>query len=176
MKSSPSLTIARENLHTATSTPQFFFFFFKESNYNRLPQWLSSKKSIWHAGEVVSIPGLGRSPGEGNGNPLLYSCLGNPVRNGAWRAAVHRGHKELDTTEQLNNKKPLYVVYRKPALNMRTTQSMEFSRPEHWNAEKLLPSPGNLPNPWVKPRSPAAHVGSLPAEPLGKPKYKDRCG
>ena len=49
----------------------------------------------------VSIPGLGRSPGEGNGNPLLYSCLGNPVRNGAWRAAVPRGHKELDTTKKL---------------------------------------------------------------------------
>ena len=114
MKGSPSL-------HAATSAPKFnFFFFFKESNYNRLPQWLSSKKSIWHAGEVVSIPGLGRSPGERNGNPLLYSCLGNPVRNGAWRAAVHGGHNELDTTEQLNNKKPLYVVYRKPILNMRT--------------------------------------------------------
>ena len=36
------------------------------------------------------IPGLGRSPGEGNSNPLQYSCLGNPMDTGAWRATVHR--------------------------------------------------------------------------------------
>ena len=35
------------------------------------------------------IPGLGRSPGEGSGNPLQYSCLGNPMDRGAWRAIVH---------------------------------------------------------------------------------------
>ena len=35
------------------------------------------------------IPGLGRSPGDGNGNPLQYSCLGNPMDRGAWRATVH---------------------------------------------------------------------------------------
>ena len=37
-----------------------------------------------------SIPGLGRSPGGGNGNPLPYSCLGNPMDRGAWQAAAHR--------------------------------------------------------------------------------------
>ena len=36
-----------------------------------------------------SISGLGRSPGEGNGNPLQYSCLGNPMDRGVWRAIVH---------------------------------------------------------------------------------------
>ena len=41
-------------------------------------------------GNTGSIPGLGRSPGEGNGNSLQYSCLENPVNRGAWRAAVHR--------------------------------------------------------------------------------------
>ena len=46
-------------------------------------------------------PRLGRSPGEGHGNPLQYSCLENPMDRGAWRATVHRGHKESDTTEQL---------------------------------------------------------------------------
>ena len=40
-------------------------------------------------GDMGSIPGLGRSPGEGNGNPLQYSCLENPMDGGAWRAAVH---------------------------------------------------------------------------------------
>ena len=40
-------------------------------------------------GDVVLIPGLGRSPGEGNGNPLQYSCLGNPMDRGGWQATVH---------------------------------------------------------------------------------------
>ena len=41
------------------------------------------------AGNMGSIPGLGRSPGEGNGNPLQYSCLENPMEGGAWQATVH---------------------------------------------------------------------------------------
>ena len=45
-----------------------------------------------------SIPGLGRSPGVGNGSPLQYSCLKNPMERGAWRASP-QGHKESDTTE-----------------------------------------------------------------------------
>ena len=40
--------------------------------------------------DMGSIPGLGRSPGEGNGNPLQYSCLENPMDRGAWWATVHR--------------------------------------------------------------------------------------
>ena len=43
-----------------------------------------------NAGDIhSSVPGLGRSPGEGHGNPLQYSCLGNPMDRGAWRAIVH---------------------------------------------------------------------------------------
>jgi len=42
------------------------------------------------SGDTISIPGLGRSPGEGNGNPFQYSCLGNPVNRGAWWATDHR--------------------------------------------------------------------------------------
>ena len=41
------------------------------------------------AGDQASIPGLGRSPGEGNGSPLQYSCLENPMDRGAWQATVH---------------------------------------------------------------------------------------
>ena len=41
-------------------------------------------------GDMALIPGLGRSPGEGNGNALQYSCLGTPIDRGAWRATVHR--------------------------------------------------------------------------------------
>ena len=42
-----------------------------------------------NAGDMGPIPGLGRSPGEGNGNPLQYSCLGNPMDRRTWRATVH---------------------------------------------------------------------------------------
>ena len=48
-----------------------------------------SKESACSAGDPGSIPGLGRSPGEGNGNPLQYPCLENLMDRGAWRAAVH---------------------------------------------------------------------------------------
>ena len=51
--------------------------------------------------DASSIPGSGRSPGEKNGYPLQYSCLENSMNRGAWRATVHRGHKESDTTERL---------------------------------------------------------------------------
>ena len=46
-------------------------------------------ESACNAGDPGSIPGLGRSPGEGNGNPLQYSCLENPTDGGAWQATVH---------------------------------------------------------------------------------------
>ena len=51
--------------------------------------WLSGKESICNAGDVSSIPGLGTSPGAGNGNPLQFSYLGNPMGKGAWQATVH---------------------------------------------------------------------------------------
>ena len=57
---------------------------------NGLPQRFSGKESTCNAGDLGSIPGSGRSPGEGNGNPLQYSCLENPMDRGAWRAADHR--------------------------------------------------------------------------------------
>ena len=56
------------------------------------------KESLCNAGNQGSIPRLGRSPGEGNGNPLQYSSLENPIGRGAWRATVHRV-AESDMTE-----------------------------------------------------------------------------
>ena len=47
------------------------------------------KESAYNAGDPSLIPGLGRSAGEGHGNPLLYSCLENPTNKGAWGATVH---------------------------------------------------------------------------------------
>ena len=51
-----------------------------------------------NARDTGSIPGSGRYPGEVNGNPLQYSCLGNPMDREAWRSTVDRVTKELDTT------------------------------------------------------------------------------
>ena len=68
----------------------------------RLPRWCSSKESTCQCGDTedtVSIPGSGRSPGAGNGNPLQNSCLENSMDRGAWQATVHGVTKELDTTE-----------------------------------------------------------------------------
>ena len=51
-----------------------------------------------NAGDTGLIPGLGRFPGEGNGNPLQYSCLGNLTDRGAWRARVHGVSVQSDMT------------------------------------------------------------------------------
>ena len=51
-----------------------------------------------NAGDVGLIPGSERSAGEGNDNPLQYSCLENPMDRGAWQATVHGVTKELDAT------------------------------------------------------------------------------
>ena len=47
------------------------------------------KESACNVGDLGLIPGLGKPPGKGNGNPLQYSCLGNPMDKRAWRAIVH---------------------------------------------------------------------------------------
>ena len=72
------------------------------------PSGSAVKESACNAGDAAggaadSIPGSGRSPGEGNGNPLQYSCLENPMDIGAWRAIQSLGEKELDMPERLNN-------------------------------------------------------------------------
>ena len=58
-----------------------------------------------NAGDSGSVPASGRPPGEGNGNPLQYSCLENPKDRGAWETTVHGVTKEVDTTRQLKNNK-----------------------------------------------------------------------
>ena len=73
-----------------------------------LPRWLSGKEPACSAGDAGLIPGLGRSPGAGHGSPLWYSCLENPMVRRAWWATVHGVARELDKTEQLNNKPRIF--------------------------------------------------------------------
>ena len=64
-----------------------------------LPRWLSNKESTYKlgaTGDVGSIPGSGRSPGVGHGNPLQYSCLENSMERGVWWASVYRAAKRHD--------------------------------------------------------------------------------
>ena len=58
-------------------------------NHMDFPDGSDGKESARNAEDLGSIPGLGRSPGEGNGNPFHYSCLDNPMYRGAWQATVH---------------------------------------------------------------------------------------
>ena len=64
----------------------------------RLPRLLSGKESTCQTGETGSILVSGRSPGEGNGNPFQYSCLGNPMDREAWQATVQGVAEESDMT------------------------------------------------------------------------------
>ena len=73
----------------------------KKKNWD-FPGGSDSKASAYNVGDLGSIPGSGRSPGEGNGNPLQYSCLENPMDRGTWWATVHGVAKESDTTERLH--------------------------------------------------------------------------
>ena len=68
-----------------------------------------SKESVCNAGDPGSIPGSGRSPGEGNGNQLQYSCLENFMDRGAWQAIVH-GVAKNQTTEPTEHSQQIMVV------------------------------------------------------------------
>ena len=74
------------------------------------------------------IPGLGRSPGEGHGNPLQYSFLRNPTDRGAWRVMVHGSHKESDTTEWLSTHMHVTSPTRIPVLSVKGTWRFPISQ------------------------------------------------
>ena len=71
------------------------------------PGGSDGKASVYNEGDLGSIPGSGRFPGEGNGNPLQYSCLENPMDRGACVGYCPWGCKESDMTERLH----LYTGY-----------------------------------------------------------------
>ena len=98
--------------------------------YMCAPQWLSSKESTCNSGttgDAGSIPGLGRFPGEWNGNPLQDSCRENPLDRGAWQATVHGAVKSRTRLTWLNSMhtyiyshqvlgNPAWYTYRPPIL------------------------------------------------------------
>ena len=84
-----------------------------------------SKESACSAGDPGSIPGSGRSPGEGNGNSPQYSCLENPMDRGALQATVHRDYKESGTTEWLTLIHLLYLFIVYVCLYIYITSSLE---------------------------------------------------
>ena len=63
--------------------------------YFYFPGGSDGKASVYNAGDLSSIPGSGRYPGEGNGNPLQYSCLGNPMDGGAWSRLLPMGSQRI---------------------------------------------------------------------------------
>ena len=67
------------------------------------PGGSDGKESSCKAGDVDLIPGLGRSPGEGNGSPLQYSCLENSMDRGAWQATVHGVTYTLNVLSKLTS-------------------------------------------------------------------------
>ena len=109
------------------------------------------KASSCNAGDLGSIPESGRSPGEGNGNPLQYSCLENPMDRGAWRATVHGAAKSQtqlsDFTHSLTH---LLLLHHFSHVRLCVTPetaahqappSLGFSRQEHWSG---LPFPSPM--------------------------------
>ena len=95
------ISAAAKCLTYATLLPIFFFnpFVFPPNEASSFPDGAVVKNpptNTWERGEVGLIPGSGRSPGGGHGNPLSYSCLGNPMDRGPWWAIVHGAAKELD--------------------------------------------------------------------------------
>ena len=73
------------------------------------PGGSDSKESARNVGDLGLVPGLGRSPGDGNSYPLQYSCLENTMDREASQTTVHGGHRVGDTTEQLKTRPTIFM-------------------------------------------------------------------
>ena len=69
------------------------------------------RESTWNAGDLGAVPGLGRSPGRGHGNPLQYSCLENSMDRGAWQATVNGVAKSGMQLKQLSTAQHMIRCY-----------------------------------------------------------------
>ena len=158
------------------------------------PGGSDGKASAHNAGNLGSIPGSGRFPGEGNGNPLQYSCLENPMDERAWCKLLPMGLQRVGhdwvtsfslklvrltrgqvsialhcpedfSSVQLLRRVQFFVATWTVAHE--APPSMEFSRQEYWSGLPC-PSPGDLPGPGIEPGSPTLWADTLPSEPPGK--------
>ena len=111
------------------------------------PGGSDGKASACNAGDRGLIPGSGRSPGEGNGNPLQYSCLGKPMDRGTWWATVTGSQTvKVKSLSRVRLFATLWTVAHQAPL------SMGFSRQKYWSGLPF-PSPMDLPNPGIEPMS-----------------------
>ena len=108
------------------------------SFFSGLLWWLSGKDSAWNAGAPSLIPGLGRSPGEGNGNPLQDYCLGSPMDRGAWESIVH-GITKSQT--QLSNwaRMPFISVFLNENISNITKHCKDFAMNTNIPTTRVLP-------------------------------------
>ena len=105
-------------------------------------QWLSSKESTCNAGvagDVDSIPGSGRSPGEGNGNPLQYPCLENPMDRGAWWATVHRVTKSWTRLKRLKTHS-CHMKTQKAGGRLQTRKTALTETQSYWHPDLRFPA------------------------------------
>ena len=139
--------------------------------FKNSPGGSDSKKSTCNAGDardVVSIPGSGRSPGGGNGNPLRCSCLENPRDGGAWWAAVYGVAQSWTRLKRLSSSSSWVQHFPTPwTVALQAPLSMEYSSQEYWS-ELPFPPPGDLPDPEIKPVSPALAGRFFTTAPSGK--------
>ena len=141
-----------------------FIHFFKCSKFYSdlvFPGGSEVKVSASNVGDLGSIPESGRSPGEGNGNPLQYSCLENPMDGGAWWATVH-GVAELDTTEWLHYHYKDQGRAALPCLIPRDSKGLAWEQ----TSQSIL-SPHPHPSPFIRLlqfRMPPSCLKSLPGQ------------
>ena len=139
------------------------------------PGGSAGKESACKAGDLDSIPGSGRSPEEGDGNPLQYLCLGNPMDRGAWGATVHEVAK---SKARLSDEHFHFCCCLVTKLGPILCDPMDCSLPGsfvhgisqasiHWNGLPFL-SPGDLPYPGIKLPTPALAGGIFTTEPPRK--------
>ena len=101
--------LSQFQVYSSDSDIHTYIYIYSDIHIHGFPSGCDGKESACNVGDLDSIPGLGRSPGEGNGNPLQYSCLENPTDGAAWQTTVH-GVAESDTTEQLTTPQQLYEM------------------------------------------------------------------
>ena len=142
------------------------------------PDSSAGKESSCNTGDPGLIPGSGRFPGEGHGNPLQGSCLENPHGQRCLAGYSPRRHKESDTIEwpstvhQFMSNISIYFTFACMCMHVsdsailwtityQVSLSMQFSGQEYWNGLPISP-PGNLPTSEIIFASPVLLVDSLP--------------